>query len=61
MAETRMLKVTQVRSVIGTEQRQRDTLRSLGLTRRGRTVIVRDSPAMQGRIRAVAHLIKVED
>jgi large subunit ribosomal protein L30 len=56
-----MLKVTQVRSAIGTQQNQRDTLRSLGLTRRGKTVIVRDTPATQGRIRAVAHLVKVEE
>ena len=56
-----MLKVTQVRSAIGTQQRQRDTLRSLGLRRRGRTVIVRDTPATRGRIHAVAHLVKVEE
>jgi large subunit ribosomal protein L30 len=61
MADARMIKVTQVRSAIGTQQRQRDTLRTLGLRRRGKTVIVRDSPATQGRIRAVAHLIKVEE
>jgi large subunit ribosomal protein L30 len=56
-----MLKVTQTRSAIGTQQRQRDTLRSLGLRHRGKTVIVRDTPATRGRIRAVAHLIKVEE
>lgn len=61
MTDTRMLKVTQVRSAIGTQQRQRDTLRSLGLRRRGKTVIVRDTPATRGRINAVAHLIKVEE
>lgn len=61
MADARMLKVTQTRSAIGTQQRQRDTLRSLGLRRRGKTVIVRDSPATRGRIRAVAHLVKVEE
>lgn len=61
MADTRMFKVTQVRSAIGTQQRQRDTLRTLGLRHRGKTVIVRDSPATQGRLRAVAHLIKVEE
>jgi len=61
MADARMLKVTQIRSAIGTQQRQRDTLRSLGLTRRGKTAIVRDTPATQGRIRAVAHLIMVEE
>jgi large subunit ribosomal protein L30 len=56
-----MLKVTQLRSAIGTTQRTRDTLRSLGLTRRGKTVIVRETPATLGRIRAVAHLVAVEE
>lgn len=61
MADARMLKVTQLRSAIGTTQRTRDTLRSLGLTKRGKTVIVRESPATLGRIRAVKHLIAVEE
>jgi len=56
-----MLKVTQVRSSIGCTQRQRQTLKGLGLTRNGKTVIVRDSATTQGRLRKVAHLIEVRD
>jgi len=55
-----MLKVTQVRSAIGSTDRQRATLRALGLTRLGRTAIVRDNASNQGRIRAVGHLIEVK-
>jgi large subunit ribosomal protein L30 len=59
MADAAMLKLTLVRSPITTTQRQRATLRTLGLTRVGKTVIVRDDPPARGRIRAVAHLVEV--
>lgn len=58
--EPRMLKVTLKRSPIGSTDRQRQTLRGLGLRRVGRTVIVYDNPPTQGRLRAVAHLIEVK-
>lgn len=61
MSDARMIKVTQVRSAIGTRQSQRDTLRSLGLTKPGKTVIVRETPATLGRIRAVKHLVEVKE
>jgi large subunit ribosomal protein L30 len=60
MADTRMLKVTLVRSPIGGTQRQRQTLLGLGLKRMGRTVIVHDNAPTRGRIRVVAHLVEVE-
>lgn len=60
MAEPQMLKVRLVRSPIGCTQRQRGTLRGLGLTRVGKAVIVLDSVTTQGRIRAVAHLVEVK-
>jgi large subunit ribosomal protein L30 len=60
MSDTNMLKVTLVRSPIGGTQRQRQTLRALGLTRLHRTVIVRDTPPTRGRLRSVGHLIEVQ-
>ncbi len=54
-----MLKVTLVRSAIGGTQRQRNTLKALGLTRIRKTVIVRDNEPMRGRLRSVGHLIEV--
>jgi len=55
-----MLKVTLVRSSIGGTERQRQTLRALGLTRLRKTVIVRDSEPTRGRLRCVQHLIEVQ-
>ncbi len=60
MAESSMLKVRLTRSPIGCTQRQRQTLRGLGLTRVGKAVIVHDNEATRGRIRAVAHLVEVK-
>jgi large subunit ribosomal protein L30 len=60
MAESSMLRIKLARSPIGCTQRQRQTLRGLGLTRVGKAVIVRDNEASRGRIRAVAHLIEVK-
>ncbi len=53
------LKVTQRRSKNGCDQRQRDTLRSLGLRRIGHTVEVNDTPQIRGMIHKVRHLVEV--
>ena len=55
------LKITLVRSLIGNTQRQRDTVRSLGLRRIRQTVEHQDSPAIRGMIAKVHHLIRVEE
>ncbi|HEY3502163.1 MAG TPA: 50S ribosomal protein L30 [Actinocatenispora sp.] len=55
------LKVTQVRSVIGTKQNQRDTLRSLGLKRIHDVVVKEDRPEIRGMVRTVTHLVQVEE
>ncbi|UYG18293.1 50S ribosomal protein L30 [Brachybacterium huguangmaarense] len=55
------LKVTQVRSDIGGTQPQRATLRGLGLKRIGDVVVKEDRPEIRGMIRAVAHLVTVEE
>jgi large subunit ribosomal protein L30 len=60
MSEPGMLKIKLIRSPISTTQRQRQTLRGLGLTRMGKTVIVHDNAPMRGRILAVNHLIEVK-
>ena len=56
----RMVKATLCRSEIGTSPRQRATLHGLGLTRRGKSVILKDSPAMRGMLAKVAHLVETE-
>ncbi|HLR58155.1 MAG TPA: 50S ribosomal protein L30 [Beutenbergiaceae bacterium] len=55
------LKVTQVRSVIGSNPTQRDTLRSLGLKGIGASVVKEDRPEFRGMINTVAHLVTVEE
>ncbi|QPP06994.1 50S ribosomal protein L30 [Streptomyces bathyalis] len=55
------LKITQTRSVIGTKQNHRDTLRTLGL-KRVRDVSVReDRPEVRGMVQTVRHLVTVEE
>lgn len=55
------LKITQVKSRNGSNQRQLDTLRSIGLRRIGHTVEQQDSPQIRGMVHAVRHLVKVEE
>ena len=55
------LKVTQIRSCIGTKPKQRGTLRALGLGRIGKTNILTDKPELQGMLARVPHLVTVED
>lgn len=53
------LKVTQVRSGIGRPESQRITLKGLGLTRMGRSVVLENTAAIRGMIRKVQHLVRV--
>ena len=62
MAEsTPQLKVTQVRSAIGSKPKQRGTLRALGLGRIGKSNVLADTRDARGQIAKVPHLIKVEE
>jgi large subunit ribosomal protein L30 len=54
------LRVTYVKSAIGYRQSQKDTVRSLGLRRLNRSVVVDDTPTVRGMIAAVQHLVRVE-
>ena len=55
------LKVTQVRSSIGTKPKHRGTLRALGLGRIGKTHTLPDRPVIRGMLSRVTHLVKVEE
>ncbi len=52
--------ITQRKSRNGADQRQLNTLRSLGLRRIGQTVEHSDSPQLQGMIYKVRHLVEVD-
>jgi len=55
-----MVKVTLVRSPIGTKAQHRMCVRGLGLRRLNQTVSVPDTPATRGLINAVSYLLKCE-
>lgn len=54
------LKVTLVKSVIGTKQDHRATVRGLGLGRLNSTAVLEDTPAVRGMIQKVQYLVKSE-
>ncbi len=55
----RTLKVKLVRSVIGSNPRQRATVESLGLRRMQQVVALPDSPATRGMVQRVRHLVAI--
>ncbi|RDI74659.1 ribosomal protein L30 [Gaiella occulta] len=54
------VKVTQVRSTIGQSKAHEGTIRALGLGKIGRSAEHRRSPELEGQLRHVAHLVRVE-
>jgi large subunit ribosomal protein L30 len=59
MAEAKTLKLELVRSPIGGTQRQRDTVRALGLRKMHQVVEQSDSPVTRGMVEKVAHLVRI--
>ncbi len=53
------MRVTQYKSKNGSDQRQLDTLRSLGLRRIGHVVEIDDTPQARGMVNRVRHLVRV--
>jgi large subunit ribosomal protein L30 len=54
------VKVTLVKSIIGTKQSHRATVRGLGLKRLNHTVELQDTPEVRGMINKVSYLLKCE-
>jgi len=54
------VRVTLVKSLIGTKQPHRATVRGLGLRRLNHTVELEDTPAVRGMIHKVSYLVKCE-
>jgi len=61
MADAKRIRVTLVKRVIGTLPAQRRTVKALGLKKIDSFVEHDASPAIKGMVRAVAHLVKVEE
>jgi large subunit ribosomal protein L30 len=55
------LKVTQIRSTIERKEPQKRTIKALGLGRIRKSVVHKDTPQIRGMIRAVSHLVEVEE
>ena len=55
------LRVTQVRSAIGSKPKQRGTLRALGLGRIGKSNTLEDKPEVRGMLARVPHLVDIEE
>jgi large subunit ribosomal protein L30 len=59
--EQKHLRITWVKSAIGYSQRQKDTVRALGLHRLGQTVEHKDTAVIRGMVAKVSHLVTVEE
>ncbi len=55
------VKITLKKSCIGSPKKIRATLIGLGLTKTNKTIIRKDTPEIQGMIRKVQHLVRVEE
>ncbi len=61
MAKNKKLKVTQVRSTIGSLKNHKACVKGLGIRRMHHTVVVDDTPENRGMINKAIHLLKVEE
>jgi large subunit ribosomal protein L30 len=55
------IKITQVKSKIGSTQRQKKTLEALGLKKLHSSVEVEATPQIKGMVDKVSHLLNVEE
>lgn len=55
------VRVTQVRSIIDRPKDQKATVKALGLRKIGQSNEMEKTPQIEGMIRKVAHLLKVEE
>ncbi|TMK84457.1 MAG: 50S ribosomal protein L30 [Actinobacteria bacterium] len=55
------LKITLVKGLVGTTERQRATVQTLGLRAIRQSVVRPDGAALRGALRSVSHLVKVEE
>ena len=61
MSDKKTLTVKLVKSVAGTRQSHRDTVRGLGLRKLGSERVLEDTPSVRGMCNAVGYLVRVEE
>jgi len=55
------LKITLKKSIVGRPEQHRKTVRSLGLKKINKTVILQDTPSIRGMVGKVSHLLEIEE
>ncbi|PWH16340.1 MAG: 50S ribosomal protein L30 [Ardenticatenia bacterium] len=55
------LRITWTKSAIGYSERQKRTIRALGLRRLGHTVEHEDTPVIRGMLDKIRHLVQVQE
>lgn len=55
------IKITQVKSIIDRPQRQKDTIKALGLSKMHQSVVHEATPQILGMVQKVKHLVKIEE
>ena len=55
------IKVTQVRSIIDRPERQKLTMKALGLGKISKSVTVEETPQIKGMVQKVQHLVEVKN
>ncbi|MDE6953884.1 MAG: 50S ribosomal protein L30 [Erysipelotrichales bacterium] len=61
MAENKKVIITLVKSPIGSKKNQKDTLKALGLTKMNKSVEKFYNQTIEGMVKTVEHLVKVEE
>ncbi len=61
MPDSKIIKITLVRSPIGREKSQKATVEALGIQKLNQTVEKKDSPSIRGMIEKISHLVEVEE
>jgi large subunit ribosomal protein L30 len=59
--KSKKIRITLIKSALGRKPNQRKTVRALGLRKMQSTVVKEVSPAIEGMVKKVAHLVKVEE
>ena len=59
--DEKKVKITQIKSAIGYRCQAKDTLKALGIKKMNGSVVKVMSPAIEGMITSINHLLKVED
>ncbi|MBI9046035.1 MAG: 50S ribosomal protein L30 [Anaerolineaceae bacterium] len=57
----KILRITLVKSPIGYSKKHKGTIRALGLKKINQTVEQKDGPVLQGMLRKINHLVKIEE